>query len=49
MVGLKNLILTFLPLVILGQDIKPGHDTIKEFHFHPYFNQTDPEEGKVDL
>jgi len=30
-------------------DIKPGHKHIKEWHFHPYFNPNDPDQGNSEI
>ena len=27
-----------------GGDVKPGHDMVKEYHMHPYWFQTNPQQ-----
>ena len=30
-----------------NKDIKPGHHLVKEFHFHPYWHQNNPQEVSI--
>lgn len=31
----------------INNDIKPGHQIVKEFHFHPYWHQNNHQEVNV--
>jgi len=47
-VNVSNMILAVVVAffsAIWAQEIKPGYETIREWHFHPYFNPNDPLQG----
>lgn len=39
------IVLLSLAIASMAQIVKPGHDQIKEYHFHPYWLQNNPQQG----